>query len=606
MTSRTWTTVWLLIIIMPLLLSGCTPGESADKADGKTLHLPMVTNGPKTLDPVQGSTHYENVAASQVYETLLQYKYLVRPYELEPLLLTEMPTVSEDGLEYRFKLKEGVHFHDDPCFSGGKGREIKAEDVIYSWKRMADQTQNPKSWWLFEKTIVGFDEYHEEQKARTDQDLPFEYDKPVEGLEILSDYEFKVKLTEPVTRFLWVLAMFQTAVVPREAVEMYGDRFARHPVGTGPFTLSEDEWLINQGMTFRKNLNYHKCFYPEEHMPEDEELGLTKAAGTPLPIADTLKISFFVEPQPMWLKFQAGQLDFTTVPAEYFKRAYYKRNKQLRPEWKEAGATSEPVPLLDFIFIGFNMEDELVGGYTPEKKALRQAISLAIDHEEMNKSFYEGINQVYDGPIPPGLAGYPENGRAPHSYRGRDVSRARAKLAEAGYPNGEGLPPIDYYTMRSGVNQEVFEMLSRQLKEIGIELKMNLVDFGTLITNVNNKKAAMFSFAWGSDYPDGENNLALFYGPYESPGSNHYNYKNAEYDKLYEKIRSMPPSPERDVIYVQMRDMLLEDVPYIGSMARTRFYLINPKLKNIKAAEVFSNWYKYLDIDPNAPPLSID
>ena len=99
MTSRTWTTVWLLIIIMPLLLSGCTPGESADKADGKTLHLPMVTNGPKTLDPVQGSTHYENVAASQVYETLLQYKYLVRPYELEPLLLTEMPTVSEDGLE---------------------------------------------------------------------------------------------------------------------------------------------------------------------------------------------------------------------------------------------------------------------------------------------------------------------------------------------------------------------------------------------------------------------------------------------------------------------------------------------------------------------------
>ncbi|MEZ6045466.1 MAG: ABC transporter substrate-binding protein [Planctomycetaceae bacterium] len=359
-------------------------------------------------------------------------------------------------------------------------------------------------------------------------------------------------------------------------------------------------------MTFYKNPNYHAATYPTEHMPEDEVAGLTQAAGAEIPFVDKLEISFYPEEQPMWLKFQAGQLDFTTVPAVFFRQAFFKRNKELRPAWKEAGITSQPVPLLDFIFHGFNMEDELLGGYKPENKALRQAISLAIDLEEINQSFYEGINQIYDGPIPPGLAGYPEEGRAPHSYRGRDLARAREKLVEAGYPNGKGLPPIDYYTSRSGINQQMSEMLSRQLGDVGIELSVKLVDFGTLISNVNNKKAPLFSFAWGSDYPDAENNLALFYGPYESPGSNHYNYKNPEYDKLYEQIRSMPPSPERDEIYVQMRDMLLEDVPYIGSMARTRYYLIHPRLKNVKAAEVFSNWYKYLDIDQETPRMNIE
>ncbi|MEZ6045465.1 MAG: ABC transporter substrate-binding protein [Planctomycetaceae bacterium] len=232
----------LLICLFPCLLSGCQPGESADNPSGKTLRIPMPTNGPKSLDPVQGSTHYENIAASQVYETLLQYKYLKRPFELEPLLLAEMPTVSEEGLVYHFKLKQGVYFHDDACFPDGKGREVKASDVIYSWKRMADQTYNPKSWWLYEKTIVGFDEYREEQIERVEGGHSFEYDKPVEGLEILGDYEFKVKLIEPVTSFIWKLAMFQTAVVPHEAVDTYGIRFARHTVGTGPFTLNEEDW----------------------------------------------------------------------------------------------------------------------------------------------------------------------------------------------------------------------------------------------------------------------------------------------------------------------------------------------------------------------------
>lgn len=599
---------WCCCLLSALLLlaTACSPysdsNSSASVKNGhpsgtlaaeKVLRVPMPTDGPKTLDPVRGSTLYENVAGSQVFETLLQYKYLMRPPELEPLLLAEMPQVSEDRLVYNFKLKQGVHFHDDPCFPEGKGPELRAEDVIYSWKRMADNANDPKSWWLMENTIAGFDEYRKQQNKAA----KFDYDAPVSGLEILGKYEFRVTLKEPVQRFMWVLAMYQLSIVPREAVELYGERFGRHPVGTGPFVLAEEDWLPRQQMNYRRNPNYHKCYYPNEHLPEDEKLGLHLAAGQRLPLVDRLEIRMFVHPQPQWLRFRSGRLDYTGVPAEIFPEAFIKRLKQLKPAMVREGITAQSERTLDFIFIGFNMEDKLLGGYTPEKKALRQALSLAMDWQERNDAFYNGLNIIYDGPIPPGLDGYPPEGIAPNNYRGPNIPRAKELLAKSGYPNGEGLPAIEYYIGQGGNSQEQVEMFARHLARIGVKIQPRQVDFSTLISNVAKRKAPMFSFAWGSDYPDAENNLALFYSPNASPGSNHYNYKKPAYDKLYEQIRSMAPSPERTKIYEQMRDMVIEDTPFLGSMSRENYYLIGPRLKNMKATDIFTNWYKYLDVE---------
>jgi ABC-type transport system substrate-binding protein len=140
-------------------------------------------------------------------------------------------------------------------------------------------------------------------------------------------------------------------------------------------------------------------------------------------------------------------------------------------------------------------------------------------------------------------------------------------------------------------------MVKRQLAEVNIEFEPVFLDFSTLIEAINKKKAPFFGFAWASDYPDGENNLALFYGPNEAPGSNHYNYKRPEYDALYEKILTMGPSEERTAIYAQMRDMILDDCAYVGGMARERFYLVNPWLLNCKPTERYYGWFKYLDVD---------
>ncbi|MGP1272563.1 MAG: ABC transporter substrate-binding protein [Phycisphaerales bacterium] len=568
----------------------------------KVVQLPIRTDGPKSLDPAVGSTTYDNMACVQMYETLLVNRY-ADPMQIEPLLLAEMPEVSEDGTVYRFRLKEGVFFHDNACFPNGEGRELVADDVFYTLRRLRDPANQLKNEWLLEDTILGFDEYAKaQQEAVKSGSGSFDYDVPIEGFRKISDHEFEIVLTKPVTRFLYVLSMFQTSIVPREAVEHYGKDFAFNAVGTGPFIL--DEWIPKKSLSADRNPDYHEVLYPaaEEWSRDDRRNRLHRAAGKAVPFVDRIEFTMFVEDQPMWLRFQNGDIGYTEVPAEYFDEAFDARTKQLLPETRERGIRYHKNALLDFIFRGFNMEDELLGGYSPEKRALRQAIHLAIDLDEFSDRFYQGNTVQYDGPIPPGLDGHPENGRAPVSYRGPNLELARQKLAEAGYPNGEGLPPIKFYTSRGGNNAEQVEMMKRQLARVNIVLEPELVDFSTLIEFTNNRKAPMFGFAWSSDYPDAENNLALFYSLNASPGSNHYNYSNPEYDALYEQILTMQPSPERTAIYEKMRDMVIEDTPYIGSMARTRYYLINPWLLNAKPTERYYAWFKFLDVDDSQRP----
>jgi len=573
-------------------VAGAANEQIESSAEPKVMQLPIRTDGPKSLDPVEGSTTYDNMACAQFYETLLTNKY-TNPMEMEPLLLAEMPTSPDGGTTWHFKLKPDVYFHDNECFPGGKGRTINADDVFYSIKRLADDEYKLENWWLLDGTILGFNEYKDEQNAADE----FDYDAPVEGFRKINDLEFEIVLTKPVYRFLYILGMFQTSVVPREAVEMYGDDFARNPVGTGPFIL--DSWVPKQSLTADRNPNYHPVYYPErsEWSSADKRNRLHRAAGKQVPFVDRVEFTMFVEDQPMWLEFSKGKLGYTQVPEDYFTDAFDLASKELKEDWLRKDIRAHSNLLLDFTFRGFNMEDELLGGYTPEKRALRRAISYAIDLEEINKTFYNGRRIVYDGPIPPGLDGHPENHRSPVAARGQNLTKAKELLAEAGYPNGEGLPPIRFYTSQNTLNNAVAEMVKRQLAEANIKFEAVFLDFSTLIENINKKKAPMFGFAWASDYPDAENNLALFYGPNEAPGSNHYNYKRAEYDEMYEQVLTMSPSPERTAIYEKMRDMILDDCPYVGGMARERYYLINPWLLNCKPTERYYGWFKYLDVD---------
>ena len=478
--------------------------------------------------------------------------------------------------------------------AGRQGRKIRSADVFYSWKRMANDKLQPNGWWLYENSIVGFDEFKRAQSAAVEGGGEFDYDAEIAGMRVIDDRHFEVELTEPVQRFLYVLAMFQTSVVPREAAEHYGDTFPRNPVGTGPYKM--ERWEPAKSLILVRNPTYREELYPSEYSPDYVDASFVEDAGRRLPLADRVVITMFVEEQPMWLQFRDGKVDWTQTPAENYEEGFNKRTGEVSRDLKREGVQGHHVPLLDFIFRGFNMEDPVLGGFEPKKRALREAIAYAIDLEEINDTFYNGIEQLYDGMVPPGLDGFPKDGLEPSYYK-LDLEMARQKLAEAGYPGGEGLPTLEISLSRGGNSPEQAEMLIRQLAEVGIKLEKRLLDFSQLMEVIDTKQAQMFSYAWGSDYPDAENNLALFYGPNESPGNNSFNYKRPEFDGMYERMRVMPAGPERTKLIAEMRDMVMADVPFAGSQARNRHYLNHRWLKNFKPNEIFYNWIKYLDVD---------
>ena len=582
----------LAALSIALAASAGLPLARAQSAPAKEKHLalPLRSGGPGTLDPATAGTRYDQRCIVPVTEPLLQHAYFERPYRLEPLLLAALPS-SEDGITWSFELKPGVRFADDPCFPGGKGRELVTADVLYSWTRLADPAVGLKNYWVFQGLVLGWEAYRDSLEKGDEE-------AQLAGFVELDERRFRVVLTRPAKKFLWTLAQYQTAIVAREAVEAYGEGFARHPVGTGPFRL--DEWRDGQSLTYSANEAYHGR-YPSRATKEHEAQGLFVGEGRQLPLVDGFTYHVFVEENPMWLEFKSGRLDFVQVPAVNQPEAFHKRSRELKRPFREKGITAVRVPLFDFIFRAFNMEDELLGGYDEKSRKLRMAIAHAIDFEEFNATFYDSANVVYDGMIPPGLAGHPRGGRGPVRY-GFDLERSHACLAEAGYPGGEGLPPIDFHAGRSGNLLEQSRLFVRQLARVGIRVNPVHVAFPQLLEAVRNKKAPMFTYAWTSDYPDAESNLALFYGPNGSPGKNAFNYTNERFDELYERSLTMEDSPERTALYEQMRDLVMHDVPFVGSMARVRHYLIQPWLRGLKPSETFFNWVKYLDLDESRRP----
>jgi ABC-type transport system substrate-binding protein len=555
----------LTVLAIALTLTSCKRPDPRERGRA-ILHMALRTR-VGTLDPLRCTSQYDAVVDGAIFEPLFEYDYRARPYRLVPNLVEAMPEVSDDRLTYTFTLKRNVFFHDDPAFEGGRGREMNAADVIYSIKRMADKSAQPAGWWIYNDRIVGFDAF---QRAAWERplDQPFDADLPVEGLEILDSHRFRIRLIRPFPQLLNVLAMCYAAVVPREAVSKYGSGIGQHPVGSGPFRLRE----LTPGT--RVVLDRHERYRDRSAL-------------------DGIVMHVFEQDQPMWLKWRVGDLDFIQVPTEYFDSAFDEAGA-LRESFAREGIGYSKTPKLDFVFRGFNMDDPVTGGFD-RGKLVRQAISLAFDGTELADAFYNNTSIIYDGPIPPGLDGYSADRVS--KYRGPDVERAKALLVQAGYPQGRGLEPIEYHTNRGGNSLEQAELIARQLRRIGVRLHVNAHSFPELDALLKKGKAQMFNYAWGSDYPDAENNLALFYGPNRSPGSNYFNYRNPEYDTLYARARTLLPSPERTELYQRMRDLVIEDCPAIGGFARTRFYVWGKRVHDLVPDETWTTWIKHVRVD---------
>lgn len=572
--------VAFLTAALLVFLGACTGAKNKDGV----LKLPMGVDA-KTLDPQLVDDLYSGIATSLIYEGLLEYEYLKRPHELRPLLAESMPTISEDGLTYTFKIKKGAKFIDSPHFEGGKGRAVTAHDFVYSFHRVADPKVNSGGFWIFDGKIKGLNEWRDANKGKDEVD----YTNLSEGFKALDDHTLQINLTTKYPQLLYVLAMSYTFVVPQEVVSKLGPDFANNPVGTGPYIL--DTWMREAKITYNKNPNYHGSLYPTE-AEEGDDPSLLADAGKKLPFMDRVELHVFVESQPMWLNFLQGNLDNTAIPKDNFDTAIDAEKGDLKKEFADKGVSLNVAPGADVTYLAFNMLDPFFIKAGPK---FRQAISLAIDEDERIKVFYNGRGIPAHTPVPPSLPGYDKDFKNP--YQAYDVEKAKQLLAEAGFPEGKGVPTLEYEIGKSTTARQMAEDFKRRLEAIGINIKVNVNQFSELLTKINDKKAQMWGIAWGADYPDAENFLQLLYGPNMSPGPNGANFNNAEYNKLFEEIRFELDSPERRAKINRMKQIFVEQMPWVPGIHRVGYSLSQPWLKNFKPGYMGNSSAKFLRVD---------
>lgn len=587
-----------------LLLIGCgsagdtDPGAPAEPA-GIKVYKHSLDESPTSLDPVQASNVYANHVVINAYDTLFSYKYLARPYELKPNLADGWPQISDDKLEYRIRIKQGVHFVDDAAFPGGKGRELIADDIVYSLKRHFDPATRAQGAWLWQGRIAGLDEWKERGA---------DYSREVEGLRALDRHTLLIRLTQPYPQLLDTLAQGYSSIVPREAVEHYGREFAVRPVGSGPFRVV---YYDTSRITMERNPGFRQepvDLEAEGYDPATQgEFGLERIQGRSPPFVDRLDIYFIGETSARWSSFSKGsEVQYSTVPNEQFDRVLASRQPvTLKPEYAERYYSFAGVEA-GFVFQVFNMAFPEFGyNDDPERerrnKALRCAIVKTFDWEARNESFYGGIGAVFPGIITPTVPEFdPELSRDSVT---RDVEGAKRLLAENGW-NADNLPVITYGSTAGVLNRLFFEQFRAWLVQIGyppekVVLKQ-FATFGDISKAWKQSELPWVAKGWGLDYPDAENTLQLFYGPNASPGSNDANWRNPEFDELFRQTSVMLPSPERTELYRRMNQMVIDDCVAVTGLSRTRVHLWHRNVVALPDREIVGGFsLKYVDVLPS-------
>jgi len=583
---------WALLLLLLGMLAGCDdrPDTPSSETDGQVVTYTAISSKVLGMDPMDIGDTTSSKVASGIYECLYQYHYLKRPYELIPSLAAAMPTVSEDGLTYTIRLRDDVYFQDDACFesSGGQGRKLVADDVVYAWKRIADIKNLSKNWWVFDGRIEGLDDYREYTKTVEDK-ADVDYGRPVAGLLALDDLTLQITLVKPWPQAVYMMSHLPTAVVPHEAVTYYGEEFINHPGGTGPYRLTQ--WRRGSKIILERNPTYREEFYPSVGEPGDELKGLLDDAGKRLPLIDRIEVSVMEEDQPKWLKFIAGDLDISGIPKDNFDSALTP-TRELTDDLQAKGIVLMVYQDPATFWFGFNMEDPVVG----TNKPLRQALSLAIDRAEYLELFMNNRGSAACGILPPMMPGYDPDIRSPYTVY--DPALAKQKLKEAVQVHGGPLPTL-ILTMGStdSTARQRGHWLTRSCEAVGIEIEVDYMDWPSAQEKVKTKSAQMYAMGWSAFIPDAENFLQLFYGPNESPGMNGMNYKNPRVDALYEKISVMQDSPERRALVKQIEQAVIDDLPCVLTVHRQAYVLRYDWFKNYKPHAFGYGLAKYRNID---------
>lgn len=579
--------------------------------------------------------------------------------------------------EYTIRLKPGIMYQNHPCFaSDSRGRpfyenstasdvdgydfpsdfdtqatrELRAEDYSLQIRRLADPRTASPIFSTMEQYILGMSELRvalqtmlDNERARRKFEAGSAYDaerderdRPIlldymapdfPGVEIIDDRSFKIVLKRKYPQILYWMCMHFFGPMPREAIEFYSlpvmaqKEFSvnKCPIGTGPYYLRT--YRPNEKIVLERNPNYHEDYYPSEGAAGDLEAGLLADAGKRLPFIDRQVLIMEKEEIPSWNKFLQGYYDSSGISSDVFDQAIQMKTGEdmaLSDVMKNKGIQLATDIDTMFWYTAFNMRDEVVGGYEPEKCKLRQAISIALDYNEFLDIFANGRGVLAQGPIPPGIFGYREGEQGTNPFvdewdpvRDRHVRKsidvARQLMKEAGYPNGRGPDgqPLtlhyDHAAQGESFFRSVFDWYRQRLELIGVHIE----DRGTDLSRFRQKKDQgnwqVASSGWLADYPDPENFLFLFYGPnglVEFGGANSVNYRNDEYDELFRRMESMMNCDERQEIIDRMMRIVQHDAPAVWQYHPVSYGLQHEWHTNVKPHQMSYNTVKYKKLDP--------
>jgi ABC-type transport system substrate-binding protein len=598
-----------LLALVAALGCGIAVAQAADSAQRKVLRLPL-RSAETTLDPARIVDIYSRAVTSHIFEALYQYDHLARPAKIRPLTAAAMPEASADFTTWTVKLQPGIYFADDPVFKGQR-RELVAADYAYSYKRLVDPAnKSPVAVSIVDIGIAGLGELRDEA-IKTGQ--PFDYDRAIPGLQLLDRYTLRFQLKRPSPRFLQDITTSELlGAVAREVVEHYGDKIGEHPVGTGPFKLVQ--WRRSSFIALERNPGYRERYYDAQPAADDAEgqAILARLKGRRIPLVDRVEVTVIDENQPRWLSFLNGQVDAlatiaSEMPVDFVNLAM--PGGRIAPHLAKRGITGFRNLNPDMGVTYFNMEDPVIGGYTPERVALRRAIGLAVDVDREIRLVRRGQAVPAQSQLVPHTTGYdPQLKTEMGDY---DPLRAKALLDVYGYidRNGDGwrdLPDgrplvLDVATQPEQISRQFDELWKKNLNAVGLQVKFSVGKWAEQLKSARAGKLQIWQLGSSADRPDGQSSLARLYGP-QSGGQNLARFKHARFDEIYEKMLTLPDGPERDALFLEAKLIGVAFMPYKVHVHRMSNDLVHPWLVGFRRPLFWTEWWHMVDIDDSRRP----
>lgn len=506
MTNR----LWLILLVFT------TACRNNSDISHKTIFNINLDDGLTSLDPAFARNQNAIWMDNQLYNGLVQ---LSDSLHIKPCIAKSW-SISNNGLQYTFHLRNDVYFQDDKQFKNGLGRRVVAADFVYSFKRLIDAKIGSSGSWIFSDKVAGG-----------------------QSFAALDDSTFSIRLKQPFPPMLSLLSSAYCAVVPHEVVDFYGKDFRSHPVGTGPFKFKY--WREGEVLVLLKN---------EKYWEKD-------IRGNQLPYLDAVRASFIPDKQTAFLAFIKKDLDFLNgINGSYRDDILTKSGHITRKYRGRFIMVTHPYLNTEYMGIIVDTSLSIIKNSPLKLLKVRQAINYAIDRHSMIKYLRNSICTPGNaGFIPKDMPGFDDKNVRGYNY---DPVKARQLLAEASFPDGKGLPEITLTTVSS--YRDLSEYIQGELNQIGIKIKVEVMEGAGLREQIAKNGVPFFRASWNADYPDGENYLSVFYSKNKVPfGPNYTSFNSKQFDKLFIRSYHTANDSARYLLYQQMDNLMMQQSPVV-------------------------------------------